>query len=316
MFFVVVRLIRSGDQLRRVLVAVMVSSLIPIAVALYGALKGGFAEQKGDFSRITSTFQQSNGFSRYIMLIVIVSVALYRHVSPRARLPLAALMACSSISLLLTYTRSAWLATAAALFAIGLLQSRRIVVGLVVTAMALFVTVPSISGRFADLVSDTDTEIPGETHGNSLAWRFAYWTEDVLPLARENPITGIGLKNTPIATEEAKEPHNDFLRAYVETGLVGLAAYLGLIAALIRTARRALRHARPGLDRGVAVGFTGCVVAFVLVSVVANVMSQVVFLWYFFALAAAAEAVARRGEAVEPPPSDEVAAMPVAMAAV
>ncbi len=44
-----------------------------------------------------------------------------------------------------------------------------------------------------------------------------------------------------------------------------------------------------------AVGFTGCLVSFVLVSLVANVMSQAVVLWYLFAFAACANAVGRFG---------------------
>jgi hypothetical protein len=41
----------------------------------------------------------------------------------------------------------------------------------------------------------------------------------------------------------------------------------------------------------VAVGFTGCFTAFVIVSLVANVLSQAVVMWYFFAFAACAAAV-------------------------
>jgi hypothetical protein len=51
----------------------------------------------------------------------------------------------------------------------------------------------------------------------------------------------------------------------------------------------------PGsLDRGVAVGFLGCAVAFIAVSLAANVLSNVVLLWYLFAFAAAASFVARQ----------------------
>jgi hypothetical protein len=45
----------------------------------------------------------------------------------------------------------------------------------------------------------------------------------------------------------------------------------------------------------VAVGFAGCFVAFVLVSLVANVMSQAVVLWYLFAFATCAAAVGKFG---------------------
>ena len=297
MFFVLVRLIRSAATLRRVLLALALSAVIPITIGLYAAAQGGFSEEKGGFTRISSTFQQSNGFSRFLLLAVVMSVALFRYAKPRVRVPLCLFLGASSVSLLLTYTRSTWLAVAAALLIVGATQSRAVVVGILAVGVIVVMAVPSVSGRFADLTSDDETEIPTGSDGNSLAWRLSYWSE-IIPLARDNPLTGIGLKVTPNSTEIAKEPHNDFLRAYVETGVVGAIAYLILIGALIRTAIAALRVSRKGLERGVAAGFAGCVTGFILVSLVANVISQVVFLWYFFALAAAAEAIVRHGGAL------------------
>ena len=92
-----------------------------------------------------------------------------------------------------------------------------------------------------------------------------------------------------------KQPHNDFVRAYVELGAIGLMAYILLLIAMARVAVRGVRDARAGWQRGVAVGFAGCFVAFVLVSLVANVMSQAVVLWYLFAFAACAAAVGKFG---------------------
>jgi putative inorganic carbon (hco3(-)) transporter len=103
-------------------------------------------------------------------------------------------------------------------------------------------------------------------------------------------------------TEEEKQPHNDFLRAYVETGLIGLVAYLAMIVALVATGIGAVRASpRHSFERGVGAGFLGCALAFIAVSVAANVISNVVTLWYLFAFAAAASAVVwqqrRRAEA-------------------
>jgi ABC-type Mn2+/Zn2+ transport system permease subunit len=81
--------------------------------------------------------------------------------------------------------------------------------------------------------------------------------------------------------------------------LVGLTAYISMLIGLAMVARRAMKKARPGFHRGVAIGFTACFLAFVLLSVVSNVISQVVILWYFFTFAVAAFAVSRYGERSE-----------------
>ena len=113
-------------------------------------------------------------------------------------------------------------------------------------------------------------------------------------MANSNPVTGIGLSMTSDLTGVA-QPHNDYVRAYVETGLLGLGTYLAMLIAMVGLGRRAVQASVRGtFDRGVGAGFLGCAVAYVAASLAANVMSNVVSLWYLFAFAAAASAVVRR----------------------
>lgn len=304
MFIVLDRLVTNGMLRRRVMAAVFLSSVVPLGAALISTLQGNqLVETKGGLSRVTSVFNQSNGFSRYLMLLIIMGAALYRHCSPQVRLPLALALGGSTVCLLLTYTRSAWFATVVGVVVVGGLQNRAVVAAVFVTGLVAAVAVPSVSGRLADLGEDPSNL--GTDSGNSLLWRLDYWSE-ILPLANENPVTGIGLKMTQFSTDEAKQPHNDFVRAYVETGFVGLLSYVILLVAFARTAIQALRRTSHGIDRGIAVGFAGCVASFVLVSAVSNVISSVVILWYFVAFAAAANSIAWRADAVADVPEREL----------
>jgi putative inorganic carbon (HCO3(-)) transporter len=288
MFLVLEQLIANRAMLRQVLTAVYLSAVFPLAYTTFGFLTGNPpSEVKNAFTRITGTFGQSNAFGRYLMLLLIFGVALYPHLGKGLRLALGLLLSLSAVFLLLTYTRTAILGAVLGLVVVGLLQSKRLLLGLVVLGVLALLLVPQLSTRFASLTS-------GETgSGNSLAWRLDYWTE-LLPLANANPVTGIGPNATPSLTEEGKQPHNDFIRAYVETGVIGLLAYLFLLAALVGHGVRAVRASPgPSFDRGVAIGYLGCVVAFLAVSAASNALSNVVILWYLFAFAAAAGAVAR-----------------------
>ena len=299
MFVVVEQLARDPRRMRIVLAAVYGSLVIPLLIVGVGFLTGGpRTEQKGDFIRIIGPFAQSNVFGRYLMLMVVMGIAMYPHVQGRPRRALGWLVAGASVCLLLTYTRSALIGAVLGLVVIGLYHNRRVLGGLAIAAVLAALLVPGIAGRFTELGSDSATT---STHGNSLAWRLWYWTE-VLPLARKNPVTGIGVAQTQLFTEKEVQPHNDFIRAYVETGLVGLTAYVATLALLIRTGRRAVRASAPhSLERGIAVGFMGCVTAFIAASAVSNVFSNVVSLWYFFAFAGAAAAIAYRGSGVSAP---------------
>jgi putative inorganic carbon (HCO3(-)) transporter len=293
MFAVLEQMMVDEIATKQLLVAVFLSTVFPLAFTTFGYLIGSPpTEAKGSFLRVTGPFNQSNTFGRYLMIMLIFGFALYPHLSRRLRLPLIVLLTGCGGFLLLTYTRTAILGTVIGLVIVGLVQSKRLLLGLVVAAVCAVLLVPQLSGRFTSVTNLSTTG--SQPNGNSLVWRLNYWTE-VLPLANSNPVTGIGLNMTQYNTDAAKQPHNDFIRAYVEMGLIGLGAYLATLIAMVGLGRRAVRASPPGtLDRGMAAGFLGCAVAFVAVSASANVTSNVVSLWYLFAFAAAASAVVRR----------------------
>jgi len=188
---------------------------------------------------------------------------------------------------------SIWFPIQIGLILVAVLQrSARMLVALALTAALGLALLPAVGDRFAQLADAR--AVGGAPTGNTLAWRLGYWAE-IVSLANRNPVTGIGPNMTQFRTDEAKKPHNDFLRAYVETGVVGLAAYLAMVVLLLLAGLRALRRAPPGtLQRGVAAGFLGCAVAFVAVSAASNVVSSVATLWYLVAFAAVAGAPAYR----------------------
>ncbi|WP_139307372.1 O-antigen ligase family protein [Micromonospora pattaloongensis] len=297
MFLVLQQLMPDTRAIRRILLACYASLVLALGYTLVMSLLGQPpSEVKGSFTRISGPFSQSTTFGRYLMFMVIFGFGVYRYLERRLRLALGALLALSLVFLLLTNTRSAILGAAIGLVVVAVLQrSARLIVLLCGVAVAGAVLLPTVADRFAQL--GEVRAVGGGPTGNTLAWRVDYWTE-IVTLANRNPVTGIGPNMTQRETDEAKKPHNDFLRAYVETGVLGLLAYLAMMLLSLHTGRLALRRAPPGsLERGIAVGFLGCAVAFIAVSAASNVISNVVTLWYFVAFAAAAASVAHRAAA-------------------
>ena len=168
-------------------------------------------------------------------MLIVMGAALFPHLTQRKKIGMSVLLFLSLVCLYYTFTRSAWIATIIGLFAVAIMGRRRLMLGLMVGGIMLsLVALPSIAGRFADLGSSTSA---AGYSSNSLSWRFSYWG-DVLPLASKDPITGIGLNMSSYETSQQKEPHNDFLRAYVETGIIGTLAYLALLVSMVLVARR------------------------------------------------------------------------------
>jgi O-antigen ligase len=215
--------------------------------------------------------------------MITLMVSIYPHVERRWRLALVPLTLACGGCLIATYSRGAWVATVVALVVIGILQDRRILWVLGGAMVVVALAIPSVGVRLSDL-SETqkDTGAPG----NSLIWRFEYWRE-VLAL-QDNPVLGIGFKEVEQSLTGEKAPHNDPIRIFVETGIVGFAAYIWLLVTLGVQARSTLRRAPPGVPRGLAVAFAASFAGLLLLSLTANVITQLVILWYFVTIVALA----------------------------
>ena len=200
MALVLERLATTPAAVRRIMIAAMGSAVIPLVASVVAYAAGAplldrRAALDDGIKRVRGTFDQANGFSRYLLFIIIMGVALYPHLPKRWRLPMLVGIGGLGILMILTYTRSSWMALIIGLLVVGWLQSKKLLLALVVLGLGIALFVPSVVNRFSDLTANNgpSTALTGE--GNSLAWRFSYWT-DVVTLAADNPVTGIGLRVT------------------------------------------------------------------------------------------------------------------------
>lgn len=294
------RFIQSRRVLRAVVAAVFASAVIPVGVALFQAAGGGGSRVIDGFSRVRGTFVHPNPLALYLTLLLVMGVALLPNLRSWYRWLMLAFVVLGGGVLVATYARGAWIALVAGILVAALLQRRWWVVGLLAVGLVLTaVAVPSVAQRFAD-VGRAD-RASGDA-SNSLSWRVQYWDRS-LDLFPESPVIGVGLGMVAARLPEGVPPHNDYIRVLVETGVVGEVAFIGLLVAMSTTAVRSVRHARDGFERGIATGYAGVVVAFGVLAITANVLTQVAVLWYLFALTAAGLGVARFGRSPRPRPA-------------
>ena len=308
MFVVVDRVCEDAGRPDHFLVAVLAAAVIPVGVALIGPVVGFHrVEVKDQIERAISTFAQSNPFGHFLAITVVV-LAAYALIGPRRPRLLALLAAVPVVlALVLTYTRLAWVAAAVAIVVMAWIAGRRWVVPVVlVAALAAAVLSPSVGDRLERLT----TSNPVVTGSDSaFGWRWDHWV-DVYRLAGDNPITGVGPAVVERRLPNHQPPHNDYLRAFVEYGVVGLLAYVGLLVSLVGLAIGAHRRAEGTTARTVALAFVGVITAVVVTSVAANLLGQVVLLWYVFALAGAAAWVSRHRRVKTPSSGVRLAGWP------
>ena len=205
------------------------------------------------------------------------------------------------LALVLTYTRLAWVSVVlGGVVMLWVAGRRRLLPALVVVLAAAALASPDVDRRI-DQLTTPNAAVSGSESG--FGWRLGQWS-DVIGLADRNPVTGIGPDVVAARLANGQPPHNDVLRALVEMGILGLAAYTAVLVALVGVAVGAWRRAREARSTTVALAFVGVVSAFVVTSLAANLLGQVVLLWYVLALAAAAAWVSRHGPIpVGPPPA-------------
>ncbi len=165
-------------------------------------------------------------------------------------------------SVLLSFTRSAWVGAAAgvAFVVIGLGWRRAAVVvgALVILVGGVALSDSALVSRFTSILDVTDRP----------RWRL--W-QTALRILAEHPVLGAGLGSFPALFPVYKvagvykstiHPHSDVLNAAVETGLVGASVWIGIWVAFFRESRvvRAL-GARAWIPRGIAAGVFALLVA-------------------------------------------------------
>lgn len=293
MFVVLEQLITNRATMKRVLIACYAGLVLTMGYTVFELATGGGSEEvKGDFTRLTGTFTQSNDYARYLSFLILLGVALYPYVSRRTKPYLLPVLIVAGVFLIMTLTLGAIGATLLGCFIIALIQRRAALVGLLgVASIAAFTLTPGLIGRIT--TSTTASQLGGDATGNSVSWRLEFWAS-LLTINKDNPITGVGLNATQYFTPSAKQPHSDYISAYVETGTVGLIFYVGLLAALIVTTGRAvLRTERNTAEWGVAVGAMVVVIAFAIMSAAANVIQSLANFWLVLAIVACALAAGR-----------------------
>lgn len=298
MLWVLENMITDKQSAIRVLVAAAASAIIPVALALFQMVTGTGGIRENGFHRVMGTFVHPNPFALYLTMMIVVAVAMFPALQPGLhRRLLLVFIAASSVAMIGTYTRGAWIAVGAGLVVVGLLQSRALLIGMIVGAVLVVGIAPSTAQRFNELSSKQTFESRGG--GNSFEWRQRAWREAVR-LGKTSPVIGIGLDMVRVrSTAGNLPPHNDWVRAFSEMGIIGVIAFSSFVLAIGETARRAIKRGRGPL-RNFAVGFAGAGVGLLTLTFSENVVSQVVFLWYFFAFAAVAVAIERGVLRAEP----------------
>ncbi len=237
LYFLTYKLIENKKDFYLLLKIILISYVLPAIVALIQFVGGwGMSDDFGGFQRIYGTFTHPNLFAFYTFFILglILSILLASWKNKSLIFNKKILLISIGISTFLlfaTYTRSALACLVFFVLIFGFLKYRRmLLIGLI-----LFLVTYFLSNIFRERIWDL---ISLDPYG-SIVWRFRLW-RDILPLSLWQPWLGYGIGTFERLTEFYRgfswgslEAHNDYLKIFVENGILGLTAYFWLIIALL-----------------------------------------------------------------------------------
>jgi putative inorganic carbon (HCO3(-)) transporter len=265
------------------------SSVIPLSVGIYQIVaQSGNTMISPGLNRIMGTLFHPSFFGMY--LVILWPLLLYQTWYSRkigVRIFYLALLATATLSIIMTYTRIAWLALLWSIFGVLLIFRRfklLLAFGIISTIIALYYSEPLIA-RFAEAFSFVEGRVVFAEYG-SLAWRIDQW-RIAIRLFLEHPVLGVGWWNFPLYNPTHSPPHNDYLRVMTELGIPGIICYLALIGYLMFWFTQAYLHLP---KRSSEANFIGLVLisigSFVILCITDNPLGLPEVSWYLWALIA------------------------------
>ena len=278
LFFLLVNNVREEGKIKKLVTILIMVSCIVGLYAVWQHYSGmdlyrhKLLEPKGGVFISLGLFDHHLTFGGCYMLVFLLAAVIalsYQREGIRRILDIISPVILG-LSLIFSYARSAWLGAVAGMLTLGFLQGKKFALlftlGVVVLCLAVFVIEPTSWDRIKEISLSKD---------KAESTRIRLW-QTSLNMIKDKPIWGIGLGNFGQFFNQYKveggydnysHPHNDFLNVAVNSGLLGLIAYLYLWAVFIYTTLKAvLKNRRIGLIYTVQISGVVTIVAFLFAS--------------------------------------------------
>jgi O-antigen ligase len=270
--YMVPAMLRSQDDLRRFL-------LLLAGIAGLHSLLSVVLFAIGDAARL-GIFQHymTGGGIRMLLLLLLLPTALDRNTPRTDRIVIAAALLFILFALVLTQTRSSWLAFGAGALFLGVLRYRAILLGLAVLAIVFWFTAPQqYQNRITHMFTTDSSKVQGaagdtEAVVGSNRSRLRM-IETGWRMFLDHPVTGTGdgemhamyREYVPDAIkDEGGHLHNTYIHVLASHGLIGGAALLFLFFGLARYFIRTYLVHRKTVTGTLALGASAAFIGFLV----------------------------------------------------
>jgi O-antigen ligase len=258
-FFMMVNHVRNKDQIRRFIICLFLTCFI-------ASLVGAFQIPGGE--RVSAPFEgevgEPNTFGGYLLFMGCAAAGILAKADNlRTKQIMAVLIICIIPPFLFTQSRTSYLAMVPALLVLGYMTDRRLII-LGILALSLLIsplflpkavknrimytfTQPEEQGqiKIGDLRLDTSTSA-----------RIQSWKEALRDYPK-HPLLGYGVAGYPFIDAQ-------FPRVLVETGVLGLTAFLYLLYSILKLTLKNLKEVKTPYYQGLGIGFLAGLVGLIV----------------------------------------------------
>ena len=249
-FFMMVNHVKNTDQIKRFVFCLFLTCFIAAIIGMFQIPGGG---------RVSAPFEgdigEPNTFGGYLLFIGAVAAGLLTRVDDkRYKQLLAILIVCIIPAFLFTQSRTSYVALIPVVLVLGLAARKKIIV-LGVMAISLLISpllVPTVVKERVMFTFEQPEE-SGQIHigdmrlDTSTSARVTNW-KDAFEAWTQHPIVGYGVTGHRFV--DAQYP-----RVLVETGILGLIAFLYLLYTVFKIAFMNVRNLKTSYFRGLSIGF-------------------------------------------------------------
>lgn len=268
---------------------IIYSAVIPITFVFFEFIFPESSTTRNGF-RLFGSFSHPNIFAFYLVLIgtlcmysIKSAVFCFSHkFLTHAKIIFITSMCC----LLLTQTRSAWLAMIVMFLIYGILAERSYLLYLF-ALVVLSLLIPSVQERVFDIFSGpSGTELPIGESLNSYEWRKVVWLSSWDYIANK-PFFGHGydtfsyyfLDFFPLQEKEHFDAHNAYVQIAFDMGFLGVISYLTIFILLIMRFMKFFK-----VDRKGASLILGLIASYMVAGYSDNMLFYLSYNWYFWSV--------------------------------
>ncbi len=262
MYLLTFNAIKDDENQRKMLVLTMAFVVLFISLRNYRNFTAGasFTEDSRSVGPFWIVGLGPNHFGAFIVhySAVLLGLLMLDTVRWRRILFLAAVLI-SLHPLFFSYSRGAYVAALAVLVFFGLIKKRSLLILAIVIVIAYRTILPS---SVVERITMTKTE--EGTVEQSAALRLDLW-EHALKLFEKNPVIGVGFGGFGLSLPEdarLRDTHSYFLKMLADEGIIGFVLLLITLFLAFRSGWKLLKAGQDGFERGLGLGFAGCVVAY------------------------------------------------------